>query len=100
VDILRAAVAVVAALSIYLGYRLFCDISYQNARITRSAVLTNLLAGALLALFGLGILISDVRTIRSAAPDSLPASHKKPTKAGSFPAPKFDKHTNIFDHLA
>jgi hypothetical protein len=58
VDILMA---VAGTLSIYLGYRLFCDSAYQRSRVR------HLVSGALLAMFGLGILIADVRSVRTAA---------------------------------
>jgi hypothetical protein len=76
VDIL---LAIAGALSIYLGYRLFCDSVYQQSRIR------HLVSGALLAVFGLGILIADVRGFRTPAPDSYAARHKRrSTEAGSF----------------
>jgi hypothetical protein len=53
--------AVAGALSIYLGYRLFCDSAYQKSRVR------HLVSGALLAVFGLGILIADVRGLRAAS---------------------------------
>jgi hypothetical protein len=43
----RIAIAAASALSIYLGYKLFCD--------ARNAVF-----GAVLALFGMGILVADL----------------------------------------
>ncbi len=49
--------AVAGAFSIYLGYRLFCDCAYQKSRIR------HLVSGALLAVFGLGILIADVHAL-------------------------------------
>jgi hypothetical protein len=53
--------ALAGALSIYLGYRLFCDSAYQKSRVR------HLVSGALLAVFGLGILIADVRGLRAAS---------------------------------
>ncbi len=47
--------AVAGALSVYLGYGLFCDSAYQKSRIR------HLVSGTLLATFGLGIWIADVR---------------------------------------
>ena len=46
-------------LSLFLGYRLFCDV--------RSRSITSLAAGALLALLGVGILIADARSMGRAA---------------------------------
>jgi len=91
-DWMRVAMAVTGTLSIYLGYRLFCGISYRNT-------LTNLVAGALLAIFGLGFLIADVRSI-AAGPDSPSASQRrKSTEEGSFQTPKFNKHIKVAEHL-
>ena len=58
--------AVAGALSVYLGYRLFCDSAYQKSRVR------HLVSGALLAVFGLGILIADVRSVRTATQRSHP----------------------------
>jgi len=56
---MHLAIAVAGALSIYLGYKLFCDSAYQKSRVR------HLVSGALLAIFGLGILIADVRGLRT-----------------------------------
>ena len=69
---LRFAPIVVAALSIFLGYRLFCDVSGR-----RSGTLTTLASGALLALFGMGILVADFRGISKPSSDLKPAWQKK-----------------------
>jgi hypothetical protein len=91
VDIIMA---VAGALSIYLGYRLFCDSTYPGSRVR------HLVSGALLAVFGLGMLIADVRNIRAAGPDSHAARHKsKSTKEGSFETPKADKSGNAPEQL-
>jgi len=71
---------VVASLSIFLGYRLFCDVSGR-----RAGMVTSLASGALLALFGMGILIADFRGIVKPASDLKPAWQKK-----SSGAPRFD----------
>jgi hypothetical protein len=63
VDILMAVAGI---LSVYLGYRLFCDSAYQKSRVR------HLVSGALLAIFGVGLLIADVRSIRTAAHRSHP----------------------------
>jgi hypothetical protein len=62
--------AFAGALSVYLGYRLFCDSAYQRSRVR------HLVSGALLAMFGLGILIAEVRGVRMAArePRSAPGN--------------------------
>jgi hypothetical protein len=87
--------AVAGALGIYLGYRLFCDSAYEQSRVR------HLVSGALLAVFGLGILIADVRSIRTARPDSHAAWHSgKSTKEGSFETPKIKKRTRVPEWLA
>jgi hypothetical protein len=58
--------AIAGALSIYLGYRLFCDSAYQKSRVR------HLLSGALLALFGLGILFAEAHGFRAASHRSHP----------------------------
>jgi hypothetical protein len=63
---MQLAIAVAGALSIYLGYKLFCDSAYQKSRVR------HLISGALLAVFGLGILIGDVHGVRTAAHRSRP----------------------------
>jgi hypothetical protein len=83
VEILMAAAG---ALSIYLGYRLFCDCAYQQSRGR------HLVSGALLAVFGLGILIADVESLRSAAHHSHSAWQKKATEEGSFEPPNLNKN--------
>ena len=75
----------VGALSIFLGYRLFCDVSGR-----RSGVFTSLASGALLALFGMGLLIADFRGIARPASNSKPAWHKK-----SSGAPRVDPAATV-----
>jgi hypothetical protein len=82
---LRIAPIVVSALSIFLGYRLFCDVSGR-----RSGVFTSLASGALLALFGMGILIADFRGIAKPASDLKPAWQKK-----SSGAPRVDPDATV-----
>jgi hypothetical protein len=77
--------AVAGTLSVYLGYRLFCDCAYQESR------MRHLVSGALLAVFGLGILIADVQSLRAGANHSHSAWQKKATEEGSFEPPRLDK---------
>jgi hypothetical protein len=93
VDILMA---VAGALSIYLGYGLFCDSAYQKSRVR------HLVSGALLAILGLGILIAGVRELRSARPDSRAARYqyrRKSTKEGSFERPAVNRRTSASERL-
>ena len=86
--------AVVGAVSIYLGYGLFCESGYQKNRFR------HLVSGALLAVFGLGILIADVRSLRTARPDSQTTRQRtKSTKEGSYEAPKLQR-TRVAERLA
>ncbi len=78
---LRILMVAVGALSIFLGYRLFCDVSGR-----RSGMLTSLTSGALLALFGVGLLIVDFRGMARPVGDSKPAWQKK-----SSGAPRVDQ---------
>lgn len=92
-DILLMAVA--GALSIYLGYRLFCDSAYQKNR------MRHLVSGALLAVFGMGILIADLRGIRAEGRHPQAAWQRtKSTKEGSFETPKVNKRTSVAERLA
>jgi hypothetical protein len=72
-DVLQIAIALLGALSVFLGYRLFCE----NAPFSRLAPNTGrLLSGALLALFGVAILSADLVGLRShGAIESKPATH-------------------------
>lgn len=86
--------AVAGALSIYLGYKLFCDIAHPKNRIR------HLVSGALLAVFGLGILTSEVRNIRTASAWSHTTLRKKrPTEEGSFENPRVNKSRKVAVHL-
>jgi hypothetical protein len=78
--------AVAGALSIYLGYRLFCDCAYQKSR------MRHLVSGAFLAVFGVGILIADVHAVRTAAHHSRSAQHKNATEEGSFEPPQLNEN--------
>jgi hypothetical protein len=66
--VLQIAIALLGALSVFLGYRLFCESPVR------------ILSGALLALFGVGILSADLVGLRShAVAESKPAiRHAKP----------------------
>jgi hypothetical protein len=85
-DFAQTGIAVLGALSIYLGYRLFCDLAGQRARLP--VLLTNLVSGALLALFGLGILIAGVRGIHPQSRHAHPDWQKKSSAARTITAPE------------
>jgi hypothetical protein len=63
---MHLAMAIAGVISIYLGYKLFCDSAYQKSRVR------HLVSGALLAVFGLGILIADFHGLRTATHRSHP----------------------------
>ena len=86
--------AVAGALSVYLGYKLFCDIAYPKNRVR------HLVSGALLAVFGLGILAAEARHFRTASADSHSASRRKrSTEEGSFANPRVDKTRKVAAQL-
>ena len=73
-EIARIAIAVVGALSIYWGYRLFCKPGAQWI---------NAISGALLTIFGMGVLAADVRGIgRAPASYATPLHQTKPVGTG------------------
>jgi hypothetical protein len=80
--------AIAGALSIYLGYRLFCDCAHQQSRFR------HLMSGALLAVFGLGLLIADIHTARAAAHRSHSAWHRNAAEERSFEPPKINRRGN------
>ena len=92
----RALAAVVGALSIYIGYRLFCDSIYLQRR---STLFTNLAGGALLALFGFGVLYADIRSIRTSTQEPRPAWQRKSAEQGSTGSPNLRKRASIPDRL-
>lgn len=96
---IRVAVAAAGVLSLYLGYRLFCDLSPHEPGTTRSTLLTNLVSGGLLAVFGLVILIADVRGMRTQALVSHPSWEKKSANEGLFEAPKRNYPPGVVDRL-
>ncbi len=55
---MRIAEIVTGVLSIYLGYRLFCDVPPEPSRTLARRLFTNVASGTLLALFGMAILAS------------------------------------------
>jgi hypothetical protein len=74
---LRLIIALIGILSIYLGYRLFCGRSVQRT-------LTNLASGALLALFGMGTLVADVRGYTAPGRLDQPEWQRKSSQHRSF----------------
>jgi len=93
----RLAVAVGGALSVYLGYKFFCDLPFRRAKTVRAILLINLSFGALLATFGAGLLIADFRGMQRDAyrpQDSQVIRRKSPAREGSFTQPTADRYKN------
>lgn len=82
-ELVRAATAVIGVLSVYCGYKLFCEIPFARRR---SSFLIHGLSGALLALFGMALLIADIHSVSmSTATQTRARIHQtKPAEAGSF----------------
>jgi len=79
----RFVVAGIGAVSLYLGYKLFCDVSQQTRRVS------SLTAGALLALFGLGLLFAEARGIAATTNHSHAGRYdNRPAEQGSYAAPR------------
>lgn len=71
-ELARIVIALAGALSIYWGYKLFCKIQRIDV-----------VSGALLAIFGMGLLTADARAIdRPAAVPRAPLHHTKPVGTG------------------
>jgi hypothetical protein len=75
----------IGVFSIYLGYRLFCDIPHDESPASRRRIFTNITSGTLLALFGMGILLTGAmqqpravraHTSRAARSMRSPAIHR------------------------
>ena len=84
---MRVGIAVGGAVSIYLGYKLFCDVSLRSRNHHRKRTVSGM-SGALLTVFGMAALAADVHGI-SIVPNNHPASLRQlnPAKRGSFASP-------------
>ena len=81
-ETLRVVTAAIGLLSVFLGYRLFCGVADRKSA-RPSSLFINIASGALLALFGMGILVVDVRGHSERAPVS-PEWQKKSAEHGLF----------------
>jgi hypothetical protein len=88
--------ALIGILSVYLGYRLFCGIAEQRTG-KPSLLITNLASGALLALFGIGILVAGLRGYGDTAPAVHPQWQKKSAHHGPFGLEKIVKPPNAVE---
>ncbi len=95
-ELVRVAIALAGALSIFCGYKLFCEIPFAR---NRSAHVIQGVSGAALALFGMAILIGDVRSISSSptTPSHRTVRHATPAEAGSFTVPGIDQRKSPAD---
>lgn len=89
---LRVIIALIGILSIYLGYRLFCGRSAQRT-------LTNFTAGALLALFGMAILVTGVRGYAEPARADRPEWQRNSSQHELFEPEKVRKSVNSADRF-
>lgn len=82
-ELVRAAAGVVGLLSVYCGYKLFCEMPFAK---NRPMHLIHGLSGALLALFGMALLIAGIHNISApvAQQSRATAHHSAPAEAGSF----------------
>ena len=92
---LKLAMMVIGAVSLYVGYRLFCDSPQVSEARVRAVVTRNFVAGALLAVFGLGILYNEARAlaVQSHHPARRVWNRTKPTEQGSFETPRVHRET-------
>jgi len=81
-DTVRGIAALIGILSVYLGYRLFCSLAGQSP--SRSILFTNMASGALLASFGIGLLVSDLRGFGQISAPSHPAWQRNSSEQGTF----------------
>lgn len=93
-ELARVVIAAGGALSIYCGYKLFCEIPFGKNR-AYSAV--NGVAGAILALFGMALLMGDVRSVSQASSATHSLHQTRPTEDGSFTAPHSGLHQTADD---
>jgi len=89
---IRLIIALIGMLSIYLGYRLFCGRSVQRT-------LTNLASGALLALFGMGTLVADVRGYTAPAHADQPEWQRKSSQHRSLERGNIGRPVNSIDRF-
>lgn len=86
-ELTRVVIGIGGFISIYCGYKLFCEIPFGR---TRTISIINGLSGAVLALFGMALLVGDVHSISvSPTVQTRQAIRRaKPAEAGSFTVPE------------
>ena len=86
---LKLALMAIGAVSLYVGYRLFCDVPRVSENRPRPAVVRNFVAGALLAVLGLGILFHEARGFAAQRREAHGMWNRtKPAQQGSFESPR------------
>jgi hypothetical protein len=93
---LKLAMMAIGGVSLYTGYRLFCDAPQASEERIRGVVLRNFVAGALLAVLGLGILFHSARALAAQSHEAHQGWNKtKPTERGSFETPHLHRATAV-----
>jgi hypothetical protein len=93
---LKLAMMAIGGVSLYMGYRLFCDTPQVSEERLRAVVLRNFVAGALLALLGLGILFHEARAFAAQSHEARRGwNRKKPAEQGSFATPPLHRETAV-----
>ncbi len=93
---LRLAIMAIGGVSLYTGYRLFCDTPQVSEHRLRVVVLRNFVAGALLAVLGLGILFTEARAFAAQSHEARRSwNRKKPAQQGSFEAPRLHREIAV-----
>lgn len=89
----RAGIVLIGAVSVYVGYQLFCNVPQENRR------LTNIVAGALLAVLGLGIMVMEIRAMGANEQAHRRLHRSRSTEVGSYDQPVLHR-TNSFERIA
>ena len=93
---LKLAMMAIGGVSLYVGYRLFCDTPPLSEARVRSIVLRNFVAGALLAVLGLGILFTEARAFAAQSHAAHRQSNRHhPAEEGSFQTPRLHHETAL-----
>ena len=89
---LKIAMMAIGGISLYIGYRLFCDTPRVSQARAHSVVLRNFVAGALLAVVGLGILFTAARSLAAQNHEAHRRWNRpKPAQQGSYETPRLHR---------
>jgi hypothetical protein len=93
---LRLMMMALGGLSLLVGYRLFCEAPLVTPEGTRATVLRNFVAGALLAVFGLGILFVEARALSARTHETHRGwNRNKSAEQGSYETPRIRRNTPV-----